>query len=632
MNIKVQCCGIVIVALLLIIYHRRRSLDLTISKVFEACCYLTLVGLVMDIASIFGIVYQDALPAFLPVLLCKTYIAFLVAVSLLATIYVATGVSLHLPHYKKMITAYIILGVVFIGLIYALPITLHEDAERLLAWTTGPSTIVTYLGAAAFIILNLVQIFRHKEYLYDRQRETVLIWMFVWIAAAVIQAIYNELLIVGFVGALSMLLLFIQFENPELYLDRSTGLFNYIAYTRYAEQLYCGGKDFYAIAVIFENSERQDLPQDSRRVTEAQKKYDSFLTIPGAKAFKIQENEVLLFFDREEDKKAVWNEIVGTMTPEYADSLPSHPSFYNIADPKCVHSPGELLELLRFAIQQNNSAMDGIFHVIDAGTASQILADHETTQMITDALNEDRIIVYYQPIYSVEKKCFTSAEALVRIIDREGNLIPPASFIRTAENNGLIIEIGKRVFEKACRFFQESNLAAYGLEYIEVNLSVVQCANDKLADDYIRILESAQMDPRHINLEITESHSLRGVRTMISNMDRMISYGVNFSLDDFGTGASNLNYIVDMPVKIVKFDRGMIQSYFSNGKAKYVMDAAMHMIHGMGLQIVAEGVETEEQYHKMEEIKINFIQGYYFSRPLPEQAFLEFLSRENVGV
>ena len=238
-------------------------------------------------------------------------------------------------------------------------------------------------------------------------------------------------------------------------------------------------------------------------------------------------------------------------------------------------------------------------------------------------------MVYYQPIYSVEKKRFTSAEALVRIVDREGKLIPPGAFIQVAENNGMIIDIGKRVFEKVCHFFQQSGLEAYGIEYIEVNLSVVQCADEKLADDYIEIMQSARIDPRRINLEITESTSLQGKKTLIANMERMIAHGVSFSLDDFGTGASNLNYIVDMPVQIVKFDKGMIEAYFASGKAKYVMDAAMHMIRGMGLEIVAEGIETEEQYRKMEEMDIGFIQGFYFSKPLPEQEFLEFLRREN---
>ena len=625
MNIKVQCCGIVLVALLIILSQRRRSLRLITGRIFQTCCHAALVCLVLDVASIFGIVYRDKLPAFLPVLVCKTYIVSLVLVAMLAVIYVAASVSFHLPYYRRNITGYAIFGAVVVCLIYALPIELHMDAQNNLAWTSGPSTLATYAGVFVLIVLNLVQIFRHKEYIYDRQRETVLLWMYIWIAAAVIQALYAQLLVVGFACALGMLLIYLQFENPELYLDRRTGLFNYIAYDRYGEQLYSDSKEFHVIAVMFENA----TWQDARRNMGAQKRYDAFLTIAGASVFKIQEEEVLLFFSKEEDKKAAWDGIVKQMTPGYADSLLSHPSFYDIADPRCVNSPRELLELLRYVSDRKSGASEGSVHVIDGSMAAQILAEYTTTQMIMDALNEDRIVVHYQPIYSMEKKRFASAEALVRIADRDGKLIPPGDFIQVAENNGMIIEIGKRVFEKVCHFFRENRLAEYGIDYVEVNLSMVQCMDGRLADDYIEIMKRAQMDPRHVNLEITESSSMRGKQTLIANMNRMIDYGVHFSLDDFGTGASNLNYIVDMPVQIVKFDRGMTQAYFASGKAKYVMDAAMHMIHGMGLKIVAEGVETEEQYRKMEEIKINFIQGYYFSRPLPEQDFLSFLSAKN---
>ena len=629
MNIKVQCCAIALIALLIIIYNSRRRLHLITSKLFQACCYATIVCLLLDVLSIIGIVYQDALSAFLPVLICKTYIAFLVLVSVLAIIYVATGVSFHLPYYKKVIAACAAFGVAIIALIYALPIELHHVAQKHLAWTSGPATVVTYVGVFALIVFNIVQIFRHKEYIYDRQREMVMLWMFIWILAAAIQAIYNQLLIVGYASALSMMLLFIQFENPELYLDRGTGLFNHIAYTRYGEQLYSDDNDFYVIAVMFENFTQHDTLPDSRRNTEAQKIYNAFLSIHGAKVFKIQENEVLLLFGKEKDKNAAWSEILDKMKPEYADSLLSRPTFYNVADTRCVKSPGELLELISYAKNQKSNTMEGIFHTIDDSISAQIIAEHETAQMIMDALNEDRIVVYYQPIYSVEKKRFTSAEALVRIVDREGKMIPPGAFIRAAENNGMIVDVGRRVFEKVCNFFQQSKLEEYGIEYLEVNLSILQCVDDKLAEDYINIMGSAHIDPRRINLEITESVSPHGKRKMISNMNRMIDHGVHFSLDDFGTGASNLNYIVDMPVRIVKFDREMIQAYFMGGKARYVMDAAMHMIRGMGLEIVAEGIETEEQFLKMEEIKINFIQGFYFSKPLPEQEFLEFMRQNN---
>ena len=629
MNIKVQCCGIVLILLLSVIYGSQRKLKLTASRVFQGCFYASLFCLFMDILSIVAIVYREMIPLLLAEFICKTYLMSLVLVAMLSVVYIATSVSFHLPNYRKYIAAYVVFAGIITVLIYALPIYMHENVEENLAWTDGASIFATYFGVLVFIVINLVQLFRHKEYIYERQRRTVLIWMFMWIAAACIQMLNNQLLIVGFASALGVTVIFFQFENPELNLDWKTGLFNYVAYTRYGEELYSGSKQpFYVIAVMFENMEWQ-YDQNSYGSVEAQRVYDIFLKISDAIAFKIMENEVLLFFSKKERAESVWSSCIKWTETESTEAPQGRPSFYYVKDPGCVSSYTELLELLQYVAFQRKDAIRERHYIIDGSIVSQMVEERRMTQQIVEALEEDRVIVYYQPIFSVEKKCFTSAEALVRIIDRDGKLIPPGAFINIAENNGMIIEIGKRVFEKVCNCFQRNRLQDYGIHYIEVNLSVVQCADDKLADKYIDIMDDIKMDPRSINLEITESASLSEKQILISNMERMIKYGVQFSLDDFGTGQSNLNYIVDMPVKIVKFDREMIQSYFSSEKAKYVMDAAMHMIQGMGLDIVAEGIETEEQYKKMEEIKINFVQGYYFSKPLPEQEFLEFLRQKN---
>ena len=113
---------------------------------------------------------------------------------------------------------------------------------------------------------------------------------------------------------------------------------------------------------------------------------------------------------------------------------------------------------------------------------------------------------------------------------------------------------------------------------------------------------------------------------MIDNMHELIRFGMNFSLDDFGNGQSNLDYIIDMPVSVVKFDRTMTQSYFVNDKAKLVMNTIVKMVHDMKLKIVAEGVETEEELRELERIGIEYIQGFYFSKPLPEQEFIAFIN------
>ncbi|MCH5164081.1 MAG: EAL domain-containing protein [Clostridiales bacterium] len=629
MNVSIQCCGIILLLWIIFMYMRSRRLPLSSNRVFQTSLYIVLGCLLLDVASTLGIVYSNQLPAGLSEFLCKTHLVSLILVTMVAAVYVFTSVTHSRSVYKRIMVGGAILGAVGICLIYLLPISIYYDAANDLSWIDGPSTIATYVGAFTFIVFNLVQVFYYKKQIYKRQRTVVIAWMCLWLLAALIQYLRSEIMVVGFATVLGIMLVFIQFENPELYLDRTTGLFNVFAYKRYMEQLYSKGGDFSVVGISFAETPWQDDMQPNHNVEESQQLYNAFLKIPGAYVFKIQDNEIMVVFPKVESAKHAWEVVTSQRHMPNIDALPSRPSIYYMPDPRCVNSPREILELFRYVGLRKSNPQDELFRIIDSTMIEQIKAERDTAQMIRDALNEDRVVVHYQPIYSVNQKCFTSAEALVRIVDQDGKLVPPGTFIRVAEDNGLIIDLGKRVFEKTCRFYQSEGLDSYGLDYIEVNLSVAQCADVKLSEDYIGIMENACIEPCHINLEITESASAKEKQTLISHMDQMISRGVNFSLDDFGSGASNLNYIMDMPVQIVKFDKEMIQAYFSSDKAKYVMEAAMHMIHGLGLEIVAEGVETEEQYRKMEEIKINYIQGFYFSKPLPEQEFLAFLRRSN---
>jgi EAL domain-containing protein (putative c-di-GMP-specific phosphodiesterase class I) len=143
-------------------------------------------------------------------------------------------------------------------------------------------------------------------------------------------------------------------------------------------------------------------------------------------------------------------------------------------------------------------------------------------------------------------------------------------------------------------------------------------------------MDKYKVSPSYINLEITESASIIMRKSLLDNMKELIDYGVSFSLDDFGNGESNLNYIVDLPIEIVKFDKDMTQAYFNNEKAKYVLQAATDMIQGLELKVVAEGVETAEQLRTLERLGIDYIQGYYFSKPVETKLYIEFLKRRNV--
>jgi EAL domain-containing protein (putative c-di-GMP-specific phosphodiesterase class I) len=291
-----------------------------------------------------------------------------------------------------------------------------------------------------------------------------------------------------------------------------------------------------------------------------------------------------------------------------------------------AESADEIYKLLRYYKQNYHNRVDDC-RIIEVNQ-KMVEERRNWSQMfktIVNALKEDRVEVFLQPIYSVEKDRFVSAEALARIRNTDDTIVPPGQFISVAEETGLVDQLGERVFEKVCQFIQRERMWEWGLEYIEVNLSVRQCESRTLAERYQDIMEQYGVKPSMINLEVTESASIQTRNVFMQNMEKLIDYGVAFSLDDFGNGESNLNYIVDMPVEIVKFDRDMTKSYFEKSKGKLVMETSTRMIKDMGLKIVSEGVETKEQLEAMKKLGVQYIQGYYFSKPLPQDEFVCFV-------
>lgn len=280
-----------------------------------------------------------------------------------------------------------------------------------------------------------------------------------------------------------------------------------------------------------------------------------------------------------------------------------------------------------FVENKGNDDLITLAQNMDLQSKSRIRA---VERAVRRALEEERILVYYQPIYSVEKKRFSSAEALVRLKDEELGFIPPDEFISIAEKNGMILLIGTFVFESVCRFIEENDLQALGLENIHVNLSVVQCMQDDLAIQLLSILTSHNISVGYVRLEITETAAISFPQVLHKNMEYLIKKGIHFALDDYGTGYSNINSLANLPLDIIKLDKSIIWEADVNERAKIVLESSIAMIKKMNMGIVAEGVETREQRDELIRMGCDSLQGYYYSRPIEEKVFLDLL-RENMS-
>lgn len=628
MHIQMQCCGIVLMMVLLFFYMRQRRISLNTEKAFLRAFCLNLFCVVLDVTSIVVIYQHDNLPGWFVDFICKSYLITLIGVALCSLLYICVDIYVKKEDYRKAVRKYEMIALVDMVIVYALPIyyQFDEDGTTFLV-TYGPSNLAAFWVAVGFLVVNFYLIKKEKNKINPRRREAVLTWMVVWIFAAMLQYCYSGMLVLGFACSIGMVVLYLKLENPETNLDRQTGMFNHGALVQYVRQMYSEGKEFSVLSAIFDNSFQRNINsvQSEEIIMEI---VEFFQKLPDVYVFKNTEDEIFMVFKDNDCAEKKIQSLLERFEDGWGEDRSVHvrPRWIHIPDAGVLNSVEDMLYLIRDIRQNSKDFLDNSFFLAGKETAEEMYRKKQTEQLILEAIENDWVEVFYQPIYSTKEHCFTSAEALVRIRDEKGSIVPPGIFIDVAEQNGMILKLGEIVFEKVCRFIKEHDIKQYGLHYIEANLSVVQCSYEQLAEDYIRIMEKYNIPPELINLEITESASMEAKRILLDNMQKLIDYGVKFSLDDFGTGQSNLNYIVDMPVDIVKFDKDMINAYFENGKAKYVMDAAMHMIHGMDLEIVSEGIETKEQYETMEKLGISYIQGYFFSKPLAEQEFLKFIS------
>lgn len=269
-----------------------------------------------------------------------------------------------------------------------------------------------------------------------------------------------------------------------------------------------------------------------------------------------------------------------------------------------------------------------VLHASDMIKEEDFELRKQMSKIIDRAILNNYFSVYYQPIYSVGQDNFHSAEALIRLIDPEYGFISPAVFIPIAEKTGAIHKIGSFVLEEVCKFIASDTFDAIGLKYIEVNLSAAQCLRRNLIDEVVGLTEKYGISPKMLNLEITETAECYSQDRLLANIVSLNNKGFAFSLDDFGTGYSNLLRMASLPLNIIKLDRTFV-CMDEDPMFHCVITNMVALFKEMGLEIVVEGIETKEMIDNFSGINVDYIQGFYFSKPLPKDKFIEFVEEYN---
>jgi diguanylate cyclase (GGDEF)-like protein len=291
-------------------------------------------------------------------------------------------------------------------------------------------------------------------------------------------------------------------------------------------------------------------------------------------------------------------------------------------------SPEDLLRDADTAMYQAKGSGTG-YGVFDPAMYERVLGRLNLENDIRRAIEADEFVVHYQPLVSLETGRTWGLEALVRWEHPERGMLLPDDFVTVAEEGGLVVPLGEHVLFQACKQaaqWQERLRASPPLR-ISVNLSAKQLRRPDFEDVIARALQESGLHASSLSLDLTETVYISALQDDTAALDRLKATGVGVSIDDFGTGYSSLAYLKRLPAEVLKLDRSFVSGLGLEAEDTAIAQTIVDLAHIMGMEVIAEGVEIEEQAVLLREMGCDMAQGYYFSKPLPPEEVAGFLAR-----
>lgn len=490
-----------------------------------------------------------------------------------------------------------------------------------------------FIVVIPFVVFSMEHLIRFGNVVDWSKKVSLYMFVSVPYLCAWLQYEVKGLRIESFGMMVAMLWVYLNAPRIDRMMDSSTGALNQYAFSKKVVAMLEGKQKGYVVVMRF----RDKTDMQNRYGIEVYKKLMRETTyliaskVGREKVYYLQDGRFAIEIARndEEEAKKASNELLKILQKTwkiYGKDIEVWLVAALLVFPEDVRGINDIYNYLEY-LEIMPSLKDGNVYEGKHLDIAYMRRYDEIERAIDRALQHTNFDVYFQPIFSTKEKRIVAAEALLRMYDEEMGFVSPEEFIPIAEKNGKIIQIGHLVIEHVCRFLQREDIKKYGLRYIELNLSVVECMQKNLPEDLRQIMQKYNVDGSQINLEITETALVENQEILVENMQKINEMGITFSLDDYGTGYSTITYMMTMPFKIVKIDKSILWSSFENEKAMIALCASINMIKDMEMEIVVEGIESEEMADKLSELGCDYLQGFYYSRPLPEEEFLKFLTK-----
>ncbi len=490
----------------------------------------------------------------------------------------------------------------------------------------GAGIYFEYAAAAFYMACGIFWIIKYRNAIGVKKTIDIILFLALIITGVLIQLILPDIKVELFLTSVGLLSIGCNIENRDQVVNRITDCYNADTLISDNEQYIRAGFKYRLYVINISNLNIVINYFGVNRLNAILNKIGTRLKgiiYKNDTVYYLNSGSfIFLTFDTFKDKSNEIIDALNTVT-ELAD-LNIGVAILKLSVPFMVSNVDEILN-----ISKKINSKDNTIKVLDNSFIEKIKRETLVEKAIRYAINNNSFNVVYQPIVSTKTDKVHSLEALSRIIDPEIGFISPDEFINVAEETGLIYELSEKIFDRVVSDISKGDFNKFNLDHVAINISRLELNRVDLPFNLKSITEKYGVDISFINLEITETHQSEDNTLLLKTFNRLKEIGFNFSLDDYGTGLSNISSIYEMDFNIVKIDKSILWNSIKSDGYKAILDSNIEILHNLKFKLVCEGVETKEQVDYLKNHNVEYIQGYYYSKPIGYDDLIEYLKIKN---
>lgn len=501
-----------------------------------------------------------------------------------------------------------------------------------------PQLFEPLIFVVAYIYMGLMiyTIETNRKNLDQVLRYVLIAYVLITTIFVTIQYFNPHFLLVGTAAGLSILIMYLYIQSKELVSDYLTRLPNRVAYEGLIKYRLKSKKQLKTIVISlsdFKNINNMYGQKNGDRLLRELTQY--FVELVGrVNVFRYSGDKfALLYYEEDDSSEYLITSIQDRFKQSWLvnDSLIYIESILIHVDVNThVKNEYELLAIIDYMIDKCKSDKSHLPSYSTENTIHEVNRKSQLNEYINKALVEDLFHIVVQPIYDLKNKSYRHAEVLLRLEHPTLKDISPVELIPLAEESGRIIELGLWVLRKTLEFLRKCDENNIYLDMVSINFSVVQMNDANVVLDVDRILNEFPKYRHKIAIEITESIFIADYNRIIDQMLGLKGLGINFYLDDFGTGYSNVLNVIKLPLSVIKIDKSLIYESIRNISNRKLIHGLSDAFKESGMTVLAEGIETQEQFQIVKDMQVDYIQGYLFAKPMSISDTIEFLLKHKV--